>query len=517
MQMRSVIVAFLLPFGAFFMAPAQANDLGNTTWSESDAANNSAAPNGWASGQMTPIQVEPTARAMMGAIKRFYDHIQPTATSGGAANVQTLTYTVAPQAYYTGDIYTFIAGYTNTGATTLNVNSLGAKAVQLYGAALTGGEIVAGKISIAYYDGTRFQIIGGTGVQGLAGVRLSPTGLYRGIDVSQAASGASTDPDHNQDLNKITITDAVTTTLATDNVNGLRVLQQIDNGTATGSRNALIAQFILTHASGNTGGQIYSGSTSLSTASANDGGSAMSPKGGLIGAGAIAGLLGSGMHFAAIEGVEIDTAVYTGSTAAYKTALAIASPPLDAVQGTIDVAITLSGQAGSVGWKNGIGFGNPNGQNPLSTNGTALSVLNAMTIANWMDISNATVTGKILNGPGGTNYIDGNFAIVAASLTTGGNILSAGSVTSASMAATGNITAGGNLAAVGSIAGASVAATGNITANTGLAGGTLTITAQTSPAAAAPCAAGQIAVDTTYMYICAASGNWKRQAFTGGY
>jgi hypothetical protein len=42
------------------------------------------------------------------------------------------------------------------------------------------------------------------------------------------------------------------------------------------------------------------------------------------------------------------------------------------------------------------------------------------------------------------------------------------------------------------------------------------ITAQ-SPASGAACDAGEIAWDTSYIYVCTASGAWKRAALTGGY
>lgn len=156
-----MIVRRLILAVALLLCPALANaaDINALTWSETDASNNAAAPNGWTSGVMTPNQVSPTARAMMGAIKRWYDHIQPTVTSGGSANIQTLTYSVSPAAYVSGDVYTFIAGASNSGATTLNINSLGAKAVQRAGIALAGGEIVSGRVVSVRYDGTLFQLI----------------------------------------------------------------------------------------------------------------------------------------------------------------------------------------------------------------------------------------------------------------------------------------------------------------------------------------------------------------------
>jgi len=140
---------------------AMAADLNQSSWSEVDGSNNATPPNGWPAG-MQPNQVEPTARAMMGATKRFYNHINATATTAGTANAQTLTYAVAPAAYTTGDIYHFFVGasLTNTGATTLNVNGIGTiPVVSGSGAALTGGELVAGTVVEAVFDGANFRIV----------------------------------------------------------------------------------------------------------------------------------------------------------------------------------------------------------------------------------------------------------------------------------------------------------------------------------------------------------------------
>ncbi|HVI10242.1 MAG TPA: hypothetical protein VND65_18270 [Candidatus Binatia bacterium] len=83
-------------------------------------------------------------------------------TSGGSANVQTLTPAVAPTAYQAGQHFRFIAGFTNTGPATLNVSTLGAVAIDKITpsgpAALVGGEIVTGNEVEVMYDGTRFLL-----------------------------------------------------------------------------------------------------------------------------------------------------------------------------------------------------------------------------------------------------------------------------------------------------------------------------------------------------------------------
>ena len=97
----------------------------------------------------------------MAAIKRDWNRSHPTVTSGGSANAQTLTYGAAPAGYFQGQRFCFIAGFTNTGAATLNVNFIGARNIFMDGVALAGGEIVAGCVVETVYDGTQFQITSG--------------------------------------------------------------------------------------------------------------------------------------------------------------------------------------------------------------------------------------------------------------------------------------------------------------------------------------------------------------------
>lgn len=133
------------------------SQIATSTWSEVAASNNATPPGGWPEGQ-APSTVNDCAREMMSALKIDWNQRNPTVTSGGAANVQTLTYATAPAAYVQGLSFSFIAGFTNTGTATLNVNALGAKNIFMDGAALAGNEIVAGSVVQVMYDGTRFHI-----------------------------------------------------------------------------------------------------------------------------------------------------------------------------------------------------------------------------------------------------------------------------------------------------------------------------------------------------------------------
>jgi hypothetical protein len=88
-------------------------------------------------------------------------------TSGGSANAQTITLTPALTAYTTGQIITFVAGFTTTTTTpTINVNGLGAKSLCLPGLTLMfAGAIQLNGVYAIMYDGTRFVLLnpyGGT-------------------------------------------------------------------------------------------------------------------------------------------------------------------------------------------------------------------------------------------------------------------------------------------------------------------------------------------------------------------
>ena len=82
-------------------------------------------------------------------------------TSGGSANAQTLTLSPTVTAYVAGQRFSFLAGFTNTAAATLNVNGAGAKNIfnTATGAAIGAGEVVSGRAYEVIYDGTQFLLL----------------------------------------------------------------------------------------------------------------------------------------------------------------------------------------------------------------------------------------------------------------------------------------------------------------------------------------------------------------------
>lgn len=99
----------------------------------------------------TPGSVNNSARAMMVRVKQFLNDIGGLGTVGGTADAITLTGTI--DALESGKVVAFKAGGTNTTAVTINVNSLGAKAIRRQGdTALSAGDLLSGGVYLLRYD-----------------------------------------------------------------------------------------------------------------------------------------------------------------------------------------------------------------------------------------------------------------------------------------------------------------------------------------------------------------------------
>lgn len=134
-------------------------------WSTTEANNgNSDSGINWQEGQL-PSTVNNSARYMMRRGKELLNDIGFVATTGGTANTITLTASSPFTAYADGMFVTFRAALDNTGAATLNVNSIGAKNIykqSLTGdPALVGGEIQAGALYRLVYVAALNSAAGG--------------------------------------------------------------------------------------------------------------------------------------------------------------------------------------------------------------------------------------------------------------------------------------------------------------------------------------------------------------------
>ena len=143
-----------------------------------------------------------------------YGQLQAGATTiATVTGTDTLTGSLTPAiaAYATGNLFSFVAAATNTGAATINLNSLGAKSITKQGTtALSAGDIVSGRLYLIEYDGTRFQLINPSASSGI----LSPVNGGTGI----ANNAASTLTISGNFASTLTVTGTTAITLPTSGI-----------------------------------------------------------------------------------------------------------------------------------------------------------------------------------------------------------------------------------------------------------------------------------------------------------
>lgn len=164
-------------------------------------------------------------------------------TSTGSANAQVISAPVPTSFSLTaGNQVNFKAGFSNTGATTLNVNGQGA--VNLFKGstsgptALTGGEVVATNTVVAIYDGTQFILLT---VDPSSAIPVGTSLNYRGfsapagflLEGGQAVSRAT----YATLFGVITFTSTATTTSGSKIVTGLSSTTTLGAGMPVGGAN----------------------------------------------------------------------------------------------------------------------------------------------------------------------------------------------------------------------------------------------------------------------------------------
>lgn len=136
------------------------------------------APPEWSAGMVAPADLS-LYWLRLDSNQNPVEVLKYNTTSGGWARVQTqftygvgagvanaYTITLSPvspnaiQAYRTGVCYAFVANLANTGATTVDVDTRGVKAITKFGTVpLVANDIVANQMCVVVYDGTRFQLL----------------------------------------------------------------------------------------------------------------------------------------------------------------------------------------------------------------------------------------------------------------------------------------------------------------------------------------------------------------------
>jgi hypothetical protein len=107
------------------------------------------------------------------------------------AGTDTITATVSPSltAYASGQMFAFVAANTNTGAVTINISTLGAKAITKTGTtALVSSDLIANYLYVIVYDGTQFQVVGVSATT-FANLTISGVLTLSGAGVQLTSSG----------------------------------------------------------------------------------------------------------------------------------------------------------------------------------------------------------------------------------------------------------------------------------------------------------------------------------------
>ena len=100
------------------------------------------------------FQARPDGLAQDGSLPVAY------AADTGVANAYAIAPSPALTQYITGMPFTFSAANANTGASTLNINGLGAKTIKKHGSVdLHAGDIQTGQVVTVAFDGTNFQMM----------------------------------------------------------------------------------------------------------------------------------------------------------------------------------------------------------------------------------------------------------------------------------------------------------------------------------------------------------------------
>ena len=154
-------------------------------WSTTAASNNSPSPNGAPEG-MAPSGVNNVIRENMAAIAKWYSDSDGTLQSTGSSSAYVLTTNSTHAALADQPLMIFRANHASTGASTLNVDSLGAKSIKKYNDInLSAGDIESGQIVVVVYNATgdKYELISAP----------QSSEYFKGTDMASASPTVPTD------------------------------------------------------------------------------------------------------------------------------------------------------------------------------------------------------------------------------------------------------------------------------------------------------------------------------------
>lgn len=112
----------------------------------------------------------------------FAERVWSYCADAGSTDAYACSLSPAPSAYVTGADYWVKANTANTGAATVNFNSLGAKTIKKVAGGVTtdldDNDIRANQILHLVYDGTNMQLVSGLGNAASGGASVNPTSLF---------------------------------------------------------------------------------------------------------------------------------------------------------------------------------------------------------------------------------------------------------------------------------------------------------------------------------------------------
>lgn len=173
-----------------------------------------------------------TARNHYAALAQVQDSAATWLT--GVSGTNTIVASLAVPtlaAYATGQAFRFVSAGANTGAVTLNINSLGAKSVTKNGStALTSGEIASGQVCHVVYDGTRFQLLNkNLASPGAIGGTTAAAGTFTSLTATSVLVNGGGDIKGDFTSGAV----GTRTSVTSSTTNGITVLPIVPNGTAT--------------------------------------------------------------------------------------------------------------------------------------------------------------------------------------------------------------------------------------------------------------------------------------------